>query len=438
MADESRIEARVFSKVAWRLVPMIAISYLIALIDRNNLSFASVSMNIDLGFSHTVYGLGVAAFYCGYSIFEVPSNLLLARFGARRWLARIMFTWGLVSMAMALVHAPWQFYLIRFLLGVAEAGFFPGVAHYLSDWIPARRRGSAISLFYVASPISGMVTGALAQPLLGLHGTAGLTGWQWLFLIEGLPALAIAALLLVLLPDAPARVGWLTPKEKTWLTEQLDRDAMASGPAHHSLWRALSDPVVLLAGLVAFLNFGTQGAVLFSGPAMMVSRVHGTMVDAGRLSIATGALTIPAMLIVGQIADRASNPFALKAALLCVAAAGVLVARLGGDSELLLICGYLPFYIGGQTTGLLMSVLVSRFVHPSGRAAGIAMANTLGQLGAFVGPILWGVAADATGSYDLGLSVSVATTLAAAGFALLGGVVALARTRRVSETLAAA
>ena len=378
-------------------------------------------MNTDLIFSQTVYGLGVAAFYCGYSLFEVPSNLMLERFGARRWLARIMFTWGLISMAMALVHLPWHFYLLRFLLGVAEAGFYPGVAHYVSSWMPARRRGRAISLFYIAAPISTALTGALAVPLLSLDGLAGLAGWQWIFLVEGAPALIMAVLLLVLLPDSPANVRWLTADEKAWLNDRLERDASASGREHHSIWGALTDPVVLLLGLTAALNFGAAAAVLLSGPKLMISRMHGTMADAGWVSVACGILTIPTMLLVGRIVDQMSRPFLLKVALLGIGAIGVAALRFGGDNKVLLIGGYLTFYVSGQAAGMLLGILVSRFVHPGARAAGLAMSNTIGQFGAFTGPIVWGIAADRSGGFDSGLSIAILTMLLAALTASLAG-----------------
>lgn len=412
------LEALVLKKIRWRIIPFLAFSYLVAIIDRGNLSFASVSMNVDLHFSQTVYGLGVAAFYAGYSLFEVPSNLLLDRFGARRWLARIMVTWGLVSMAMALVHSASQFYLLRFSLGVAEAGFFPGVAHYLADWMPMRRRGGAISLFYIASPLGAALTGSLAVPLLSLDGVAGLRGWQWLFLVEGLPALAMAVLLLLRLPDSPRTADWLGADEKAWLLGQLERDAAASGPERAGLWKALSDPIVLSLGFVCALDFGVSAALVFSGPKLVLAQMHGTMAGAASMAVAMGVLTVPAMLLAGHLADRMEQPFALKAGLLATAAVGLVALRFGGSSRVALYGGYLLFYVGGQTAGMLMSVLISRFVHPGSRAAGLAMGNSIAQVGAFGIPILWGVAADATGGFELGLAAAIPTMLVASAVTL--------------------
>src|SRR5277367_5830077 len=190
-------------KATWRLIPLIALGYGTAYMDRVNISFASLQMNRDLHFSASIYGLGAGLFFLSYAACEIPSNLLLYRFGARRWFARIMFTWGLLAMGMMFVKTPMQFYVMRFLLGMAEAGFFPGVIFYLGQWFPQHMRARAISRFYIAYPISTVLMGAIAGVLLGLQGKAGLAGWQWLFLIEGLPAIVLSIVLLVYLPSGP-------------------------------------------------------------------------------------------------------------------------------------------------------------------------------------------------------------------------------------------
>src|SRR5690242_17233781 len=204
------LERATVRAVAWRLLPMIAIGYGIAFIDRVNISFASLQMNRDLHFSAAVYGLGGGLFFLSYAAAEVPSNMLLVRVGARRWLARIMATWGAIAVGMMFVRTPMQFYVMRFLLGVAEAGFFPGVIYYLTLWIPAAHRGRAISRFYVAAPLGSTVMGAVAGALLGLQGRLGLAGWQWLFLVEGAPAILMSVVFLLRLPDVPESVSWLS------------------------------------------------------------------------------------------------------------------------------------------------------------------------------------------------------------------------------------
>src|SRR5277367_6883206 len=229
VAEEERIGQSAVRKASWRLIPLIALGYGTAFMDRINISFASLQMNRDLHFSATVYGFGAGLFFLSYAVCEVPSNLLLVRFGARRWLARIMFTWGLLAISMMFVKTAPQFYIVRFLLGMAEAGFFPGVVYYLMQWFPPERRARAISGFYVSLPLSSVVMGGVAGALLNLQGRLGLAGWQWLFLVEGLPAIVLAVIFLVHLPDTPADAKWLHPEERRWLLAQIHADAALGG-----------------------------------------------------------------------------------------------------------------------------------------------------------------------------------------------------------------
>lgn len=417
--DERRFEQRLVAKISWRLVPIIGLSYLIAYIDRANLSFASVSMNADLGFSQTVYGFGASAFFLSYALFEVPSNLLLQRFGARRWIARIMFTWGLVSIAMIFINAAWNFYLLRFLLGAAEAGFFPGVVHYLSGWLPARHRARAISRFYIAAPTGTVVMGGAAQFLLGLDGYYGLAGWQWLLLIEGLPALVMALVVWAALPESPDHASWLNAREKSWLTDRLTRDAAFTGDTHTTLRRSLSDPIVLMLGAALALLFLSTNAVTFSGPKLIIEAEGWTMAEASRTIALSGLVTIPTMLLTGIATDRMERPFRLMAALAVVGAAMAVAMAVGRDAGLVPI-GYILFIAALQSGGMMSSILISRFVHPSGRPAGLAMNNTIAQSGAFFGPLLWGIAADRSGSFTVGLAMLVPLLLLAAVICLLG------------------
>ena len=211
-------------KAALRLLPVLGIGYGLAYVDRVNISFASLQMNRDLHFSASVYGLGAGLFFIGYALCEVPSNLLLLRFGAKRWLTRIMVTWGLLAACMMFVRRPWEFNVLRLLLGVAEAGFFPGVVYYLTLWFPAKMRARAVSRFYVALPLASVAMGSVAGWLLGLGGKLGLAGWQWLFLLEGLPPVLFSVVIWRLLPDGPAHAEWLTAEEKKWLQTQLTTD----------------------------------------------------------------------------------------------------------------------------------------------------------------------------------------------------------------------
>src|SRR5437879_2448344 len=273
MSDEA-LERSAVAKASWRLLPLIALGYGISYVDRVNISFAALQMNRDLHFSATIYGLGAGLFFLGYALFEIPSNLLLVRFGARRWIARIMLTWGVLAIGMMFVRTPIQFYVMRFLLGVAEAGFFPGVAYYLTLWFPEAHRGRAISRFYVAWPLSTVVMGAVAGSLLGLQGRLGLSGWQWLFLVEGAPAVLLSAVILFRLPDTPERATWLTADEKTWLQRRLAADAATLVGAPQSVFKAVFSLPVLAATAVNFMLLGTFYAFNLSAPELLHNATH--------------------------------------------------------------------------------------------------------------------------------------------------------------------
>ena len=209
--------ATAIARISRRLIPFLFLLYILNFLDRVNVGFAALEMNRDLGFGPAVYGFGAGVFFLGYCLFEVPSNLVLYRAGARRWIARIMVSWGIVASAMIFVHATWSFYFLRFLLGVAEAGFFPGIIFYLTYWYPARARARAYAWFLAAIPISGVIGGPISGALLSLDGVLGMQGWQWLFLLEGIPSVIVGVLVLVLLPDRPRDAKWLPPSERDWL-----------------------------------------------------------------------------------------------------------------------------------------------------------------------------------------------------------------------------
>jgi ACS family tartrate transporter-like MFS transporter len=234
--EEESIRRSALRKASLRLLPLLGIGYSVSYIDRANVSFAALQMNHDLHFSASMYGLGAGLFFIGYAACEVPSNLLLLRFGARRWIARIMFTWGLLAIAMLFVKTPVQFYTLRFLLGMAEAGFFPGVIYYVAQWFPAAERARAVSRFYVAIPLSGAVMGAIAGALLNLQGRLGLAGWQWLFLVEGLPAVLLGVVFLFLLPDGPQSARWLTGEECRWIVNTLRQEDAVHTARHGKSW----------------------------------------------------------------------------------------------------------------------------------------------------------------------------------------------------------
>ena len=412
-------ERAVIRKIAWRTLPLILLSYFVALVDRSNISFAAATMNADLGFSETVYGIGASAFFAGYALLEVPSNLLLARFGARRWLARIMLTWGLISIATAFVQTAWQFYAMRFALGVAEAGFYPGVILYISSWFPGEHRAWAISRFYIGLPLSSIAMGALAAPLLAMNGSLGLHGWQWLLIAEGLPSVLLAAVLVMALPDRPETAQWLNDTERGWLQRTLAEEAAAIGHAPHNLLRALFNPFVLMMGLANAMNFVAINAIIFSAPKLLAHDVGMAVAKVGPIVSASGVGVAIGLLSVSLLAGRTvPRTLATYCGLMLSATAGLALLWLGGP-PITSIAGYLVFIAAAQTASMLPLAVVSRLIPAVDRPGGLAMANTISQTGAVFGPLLWGIAADRTGSYDLGLALLLPMALGAAGMALL-------------------
>ena len=254
------------NKAMRRILPLILMAYVMAYMDRVNVSFAAIQMNVDLNFSATAYGLGGGLFFLGYALFEIPSGAMAVRFGPRQWLARIMVTWGLLAAGMMFIHTPLQFYLMRFVLGVAEAGFFPGLIYYFGGWFPTAFRGRALSRIYIAPALASVVMGSISGSLLNLDGVNRWQGWQWLFLAQGLPTVFMGLVLFRFLPDSPAAVTWLTGPEKAWIRGELARDAVLIGhPERHDILATLAHPMVLLMGLTGFLANGvTVGLERFS------------------------------------------------------------------------------------------------------------------------------------------------------------------------------
>ena len=401
-------------KAALRLLPVIAIGYGLAYVDRINISFASLQMNQDLHFSASVYGFGAGLFFIGYALCEVPSNLLLLHFGARRWLARIMFTWGLLAVAMMFVRTPFAFNALRLLLGMAEAGFYPGVVFYLTLWFPARMRARAVSRFYVALPLSSSVMGALAGWLLGLGGKLGLAGWQWLFLLEGLPAAVFSLVILKLLPDNPNQAAWLTAEEKAWLDRQLKADGEKAHLGHSAgVTRALISPKVWMIGAYFFCTLTANYAYGFSAPAILQSATGWSVSNVGFLVACLGLAGAAAMLLNSAHSDR-SGERALHCIVPCVVmAAGYLTASYAKEPWLVvaaLAAGFIAFMaMLGPANAVPMQFLAGRAA-----AAGLAAMNTITMFSGFIGPYWMGRMKDATGGYELGLRGLVVPSLFAA------------------------
>jgi ACS family tartrate transporter-like MFS transporter len=401
------------AKASWRIIPLLGLGYLVAYMDRVNIGFASTRMNDDLHFSATIYGIGGGLFFLSYALFEVPSNLLLVKFGPRRWIARIMVTWGLLAMAMMLVRTPLHFYLIRFLLGFAEAGFFPGVIYYMAHWFPLAHRGRAVSRFYVTAPLTSVVMGAISGWLLGLDGLSGLHGWQWLFLVEGTPAVIMGLLILWLLPEAPITARWLTQPEKDWLTGELAADAARLGPpADHSILDALRDPLVFQLGVIGFLFISSFYALTLSAPRLLLVGTGWDITHVGYVVGLGGLLGAASMLVSGWMTDRAADRFPVL--LFCTALLAIAYGALDiGGSPAIVIAAYLLFATAWSPVTACHVQLWADVLPIRKLAVGCAAINSMSQIGAAISPWLWGWARDATGGYGLALGVMAVAMLLA-------------------------
>ncbi|QGN55996.1 MFS transporter [Novosphingobium sp. Gsoil 351] len=390
-------------KALWRIVPLIALAYLCAYTDRVNVGFAAAQMNADLGFSATVYGLGGGLFFLGYALFEVPSNLMAVRYGSRAWLARIMITWGLLSAAMMFVATPWQFYTVRFLLGVAEAGFYPGVIFYFSHWFPACHRGRAVSRFYVASPLSSVLLGGVSGWLLALDGRSGLEGWQWLFLVQGLPSVFVGLLVWRYLPERPAEVAWLSDAEKSWIDGELAREQARIGdPRHHGVLAAMRNPRVLQLGGLGLLLIGSITTLVLNAPLVLTAATGWSTGEAGWIVSLGGLLGAATIIWAGNSADRRNSRFPdalVYSALLTLA----LLVLAFSPSPAVTIAAYMLFAVACFTIPMLTSSGWAELLSARELAVGAAAINTLSQIGAFVTPFAWGVLKDASGDFRAGL-----------------------------------
>jgi ACS family tartrate transporter-like MFS transporter len=403
--DDPSLGTSALSKASWRILPLIALGYGIAFIDRANISFAALQMNRDLHFSATVYGLGAGLFFLSYAVFEMPSNVLLVKFGARRWLARIMISWGLIAAGMMFVRSPMQFYVMRFLLGLAEAGFFPGVIYYLTLWFPSDVRGRAISRFYVAWPLSTVVMGALAGTLLGLQGTLGLAGWQWLFLIEGLPAVVMGIVIFFLLPEKPAEAKWLSPNEKEWLEQRLQADLTAEHRhADRGLVAALLNPLVLVFTTVNIIVLGSYYAFSLSAPEFLKHATGLNTAMVGYVVSGGGLLGAAALVGFGWNSDRRKERFVhlVVPLLTCATAFGILALS---SNPLVVIGAYWLVMMSSGGIAAVFWLAPGEVLAPRTLAISLAAINSVGQLGSFVSPVLWGMAKDSTGGFHLGLSL---------------------------------
>lgn len=396
-----------FKKIAVRLIPFMMVLYLVAFLDRVNISFAALTMNADLGLSATVYGWGAGIFFLGYFLFEVPSNLILQRVGARRWIARIMVTWGLISAAMALVQGPVSFFVLRFLLGLAEAGFLPGMILYLTTWFPQARLARFVGLFMMAVPLASAIGAPISSLILTTHGFLGLAGWQWLFIIEGLPSCALGLAVLAVLPDGPATARWLTAEERRTLAARLaaDRDRPVER-VHAALGPAMADARVWLLCLTYFgIVVGLYGVGLWL--PQLIRGLGFSIAQVGVLTALPYLASAVAMLAWGRHSDHRGERVWHVALPTLLSAAG-LVAAIAVPAGLAQLAA-----LGIATVGIYATLgpfwgLPPIFLTRTAAAGGIALINSVGNLGGFLGPSIVGLTFELTHSFHAGLAVIAA------------------------------
>jgi ACS family tartrate transporter-like MFS transporter len=423
------VESRTIAKVSRRLVPFLIICYFVAYLDRVNVGFAALTMNQDLGLSQTAFGFGAGIFFIAYFIFEVPSNLLLERFGARKWIARIMLSWGILSGAMALIPAisratglgnEYSFYLLRVLLGAAEAGFFPGIIFYLTLWFPAEYRARIVGYFMAAIPLSTVIGAPISGVLLYLHGGLGLAGWQWLFIIEAVPAIILAGVVFFYLTDRPSDAEWLKPDERSWLAERLaieqrQREAVRT----FTVAQSLVNPRVIGLSLVYFGAVATNYGLSFFLPQIVKTFGLNTFLTT-LVSAAPYLVGLIGMVWWGRRSDRLAERRFHTAFPLFVAAAGIAVSTALDDPTLKMI----SLCVAGFGIFACLPVfwtLPTAFLSGAAAAAGIAVINSIGNLAGFAGPFAMGWIKDHTGSYTGGLLLLAALGLLAMGAALMLG-----------------
>ncbi len=397
---------RTLQKVIWRLIPFIFLCYIVAYIDRVNTSFAAKALQLDLGLSKVEYGRGAGLFFLGYFLFEIPSNMILRKVGARIWIARIMIVWGLVSMGMIFVKGVWSFYAVRVLLGLSEAGFFPGMVLYLTYWIPARERARAGALFMMAAPVAMAVGGPLSGALLEMHGFAGLHGWHWLFLIEGFPAVILGFLTLKFLTDSPEKATWLAPEERAWLQNEMETER--NRKAGHMSTRALStlsNPKVMLLCLIYFLNAMVTYGIFLWLPQILEELTGYKGFKLGLINAIPFIAAIVGMIVIGAHSDKTGERKYHVAFCSMIAAVGLALASFFSKSPVLFVLSFAFCQMGQRSVMSVFWAIPPLFLGGAAAAAGIALINAIGNLGGYLGPDMMGYLAKRTGGYAGGLGV---------------------------------
>jgi sugar phosphate permease len=411
----SDTERRVFAKIAWRLMPVLTVSYILNYLDRTNVSFAALTMNEAIGLTATQYGLGAGIFFAGYCLLEIPSNLVLYRVGARIWISRIMITWGLVSAATSLAVGPASFYFLRALLGAAEAGFFPGIAFYLATWFPAEYRTRITAWFMVAIPISAVIGGPVSGLLLSMDGVAGLAGWQWLFIIEGLPAALVGLSLLWLMSDSPENTAWLTEEEKRIVRNRLQAEHRPGEVK--KLSRAIIDArVLILAGIQFGFLVGSYGILNFM-PQILNTSGQLSNVQIGFVTSGCFLVASVGMILWAGYVDRGHSRVTNLVVACAVSGVGFLGTVVFASNLWVSVLWMAVAVTGINGARFIFWTIPPRFLTGVAAAGGLAFINSIGTSGGLVGPTIMGWLTDMTGSFSAGL-------LAMSGFLFVSAILA--------------
>jgi MFS transporter, ACS family, tartrate transporter len=406
----SPLEERTIRKITWRLIPFLMLLYFVAFLDRINIGFAALTMNQEVGLTPQMFGIGSGIFFFGYCAFEVPSTLILHRVGARFWIGRIMITWGLISLAMAFIRGPSSFYVLRFLLGLAEAGFFPGIILYLSYWFPSNHRSAVTAMFMTAAPAAGVIGSPISGGLMQLDGLLGLRGWQWIFIVESIPALVLGFSSFFFLADRPVDAAWLTIEERQWVSQAIHREqAAVTNPRNHSALPALRDWKVLILSLAYFGTSAGLYTVGFWGP-LIVKGFGFSTIEVGLLVAIPNLIALVGMVLWARHSDRTGERY-WHAALAClIGALGMAIAAHAVSSAVGAIIGLSLAALGVSAAKPPLWCLPTLFFAGAGAATSIGLINSLGTLGGFVGPYLIGSSGETNGHFGRGLFL-VGTTL---------------------------
>lgn len=402
-----------YRKIAWRILPILLLAYIVAYIDRVNVGFAKLQMLSDLKFSDSVYGLGAGIFFLGYFLFEVPSNLILHKVGARVWICRVLVTWGIISGCTAMVHTPGQFYTMRLLLGIAESGFFPGMILYITYWFPSYRRAGIVSLLLTGIPIAGILGGPLSGGIMRYFaGQRGIAGWQWLFLLEAIPAIILGVIVLFAFDDRVVHANWLSPEEKGIVAAEIDEEATAK--THQTILSVFTSPRILLMSSIYFgIEMGSY-AIGFWLPTIIRETGVKDPFQIGLRTVVPYSLALIFMVLTGRNSDRILERRWHLAGPCIMAAVGFVLCTQGASSAVLAAIGMNLAVVGVVTCIPMFWTLPTSFLGGAAAAAGIALVNCIGNLGGFFSPLIIGALKTQTGTLNSGLVVIAGCMLVSA------------------------